>query len=403
MGESCKMVIDGGILDIGTRYAIYGTALLTIGLGGLAMISVNRAVDRSLHCRSSSDEEKDEEMYAAIGEQKKKIRPVGTTLNIMGIAIVFTAFFYQYRYNSSTGVQETNDGSLPFGNMGPFTLFHGYMLLSLLWLITFTGMMIHINAWVFNVIRRQNFRHLGQSKRRFVTCIWNGTHWYLLQVELMGIYGYYLCTHWAEFPRPPCEVSPFNNIHFQQFAKIVYIIAMIPVLNVALLCIALVGPAWIISLFATHLNDRQKSRRPVVSPAIFNFFWLMICAAIVFGTGVTIEVLVFTNTQSQNLLTFGSLLALTLLSVPGEIFVGELYLVLTRGSREPTESNHAQLVVRRQGPHRSVERYQVESYGTSSQDLVRNQSWHYASWRHSRRFTISRPAEVAPTTRSRYR
>ena len=112
------------------------------------MISVNRAVDKNLHCRSSSDEEKDEEMYAAISEQKKKIRPVGTTLNIMGIAIVITAFFYQYRYNSSTGVQEANNESFPFGNMGPFTLFHGYMLLSLLWLITFTGMMIHINTWV---------------------------------------------------------------------------------------------------------------------------------------------------------------------------------------------------------------------------------------------------------------
>lgn len=97
-----------------------------------------------MHRRSLSEAGKDDEMYAAIREQKNKIRPVGTTLNIMGIAIVIAAFFYQHRFNAG-GAGEVNPGA---ASSGPFTLFHGYMLLSLLWLITFTGLMIHINTWV---------------------------------------------------------------------------------------------------------------------------------------------------------------------------------------------------------------------------------------------------------------
>lgn len=242
----------------------------------------------------------------------------------------------------------------------------------------------------------------------------------------MGIYGYYLCTHRDEFPPPPCSVAPFNNVRFQEFAKIIYIFAMIPVLNVALLCVALVGPAWLISLCATYLNNRRKRGSPVVSPTIFHFFWFMFCAGIVFGTAVTIEVLVFTNTHSQNMLAFGSLLALTLLLVPGETFVRELYVVLTHDSHESVESyRFSQPVAPYDGPHQSVESYQDPSHATctsfcvilkssrlhtytlfvvlAAQNLLYNQYQQTHSFQTTQQPTIRRPTAAATSVRTRYR
>jgi uncharacterized membrane protein len=118
-------------------------------------------------------------------------------------------------------------------------------------------------------------------------------------------------------------MSVFDDNGFRIFAKVVYIIAMIPVVNVVLLCIILVGSVWLISLIATHLSHHTTGMR--VSPLIFHFFWFITCGAIAVALGTTTEVLLFTNTHSQNMWTFGSMLALILLVVPAETFIGELY------------------------------------------------------------------------------
>ncbi|CAE6434414.1 unnamed protein product [Rhizoctonia solani] len=145
--ERCHIDMDGEILDIGSRYAIYSTALLTLGLGCLSMINVSRAVpkDRQEAAGTINGRSVEDEMYKNIRSHKKTVRPVSTTLNLMGIAMVGAAFIYQsnpvqrrvaLKQASSTGPQ------------GSFTLFHAYTLLSLLWLITLTGMMIHVQTWV---------------------------------------------------------------------------------------------------------------------------------------------------------------------------------------------------------------------------------------------------------------
>ncbi|KAG9092536.1 hypothetical protein FRC07_011637, partial [Ceratobasidium sp. 392] len=253
MTESCKIQMDGGILDIGTRYAVYGTAALTMGLGGLALFSVKQ----SLHDQSGIDTDSsltlhqkerrhDDEMYENIREHKRSVRPVSTTLNLTGIAMVGAAFILQSQpIQQKAEAQESDPNSDPSSAQGPFTLFHAYTLLSLLWLITLTGLMIHVHTWIFNVIRRQGQGALHRSPRRYINSIWNGTHWYLLQVEVLGIYGYYVCTHRDAFPAPPCPISVFDNDKFRTFAKVIYIMAMIPVVNVCLLGSFLVGSVWL--------------------------------------------------------------------------------------------------------------------------------------------------------------
>ncbi|KAG8769111.1 hypothetical protein FRC12_005165 [Ceratobasidium sp. 428] len=332
MAESCRIQMDGGILDIGTRYAVYGTAALTMGLGGLAIFSVKQSLHESSDIDTDStltqhqkEKRRDDEMYENIRKHKRSVRPVGTTLNLTGIAMVGAAFILQSQpIQQKVETEAANPNSDPSNAQGPFTLFHAYTLLSLLWLITLTGLMIHVHTWIFNVIRRQSQGALHRSPRRYINSIWNGTHWYLLQVEVLGIYGYYVCTHRDAFPPPPCPISVFDDDTFRTFAKVIYIIAMIPVVNVCLLGAFLVGSVWLVSLCATYLSNHH-TRKGSVSPLVFHFFWFLCCGAIAMALGITTEVLLFTNTNSQNMWTFGSLLACILLLVPAETFILELY------------------------------------------------------------------------------
>jgi hypothetical protein len=169
-GSVCRIHMDGGILgmlpiysydsislvqltlikDIGARYAIYGTAFLTICLGCLSMFSVNRLIRRGgtigptpLLLLQEEMIRVDDEMYNNIRSHKKSMRPVSTTLNLTGVAMVCAAFVHQ----SDMVQQRASEASTP-NPQGPFTLFHAYTLLSLLWLITLVGMMIHVQTWV---------------------------------------------------------------------------------------------------------------------------------------------------------------------------------------------------------------------------------------------------------------
>ncbi|CAE6434677.1 unnamed protein product [Rhizoctonia solani] len=324
MNDTCRVHMDGEILDIGSRYAIYGTALLTLGLGCLAMVNVSRDIAATPVGTPGTTRSADDETYTNIRSHKKTIRPVSTTLNLMGVAMVGAAFIYQSNtiQEQAAAKIEQNPSMNP---QGPFTLFHAYTLLSLLWLITLVGMMIHVQTWVFNVIRRRSV--IGHDKRRFINSIWNGTHWYLLQVETLGVYGLYVSTNRDKFPPPPCNIPIFNNAGFRMFARVVYIIALIPIINVMLLCMLLVGTVWAMSWVATRLKNHDEQEKSV-SPMVFNFFWLLVCGIIILAIGITTEILLFVNTDSQNVWSFGSLLALILLVVPAETFVGELYSMM---------------------------------------------------------------------------
>ncbi|KAG8767412.1 hypothetical protein FRC12_006267 [Ceratobasidium sp. 428] len=199
---------------------------------------------------------------------------------------------------------------------GLFTLLHAYTLLSLLWLIALAGLMIHVHTWI---TKGQN-----EINRSSISWIWNGTRWYLLQVETLGVYGYYVCTNRDRFPRPPCSMPIFDNGQFRTFAKVIYMIAMIPVVNVFLFGVPLFGLVWIFSTLATlvrgHYTDAKTN-----TLYIFNFFWFLFCGGVAIIITATTEALLFTHTDGQTLWTFGSLLAFTLLVIPLEAFIFELY------------------------------------------------------------------------------
>lgn len=140
------------------------------------------------------------------------------------------------------------------------------------------------------------------------------------------------------------------------FAKVIYIIAMIPFVNVLLLGILLVGTVWAMSRLATYLRSRNAGKgdaiihyanineaggdddggKMSVSPHVFNIFWLLVCVIIILSIGTTTETLLFAYTDGQNVWAFGSLLALTLFLVPVETFVRELYSALV-----PKNSQHS--------------------------------------------------------------
>lgn len=85
-------------------------------------------------------------MYESIRSHKKSMRPVSTTLNLTGVAMVCAAFAIQTSMVQERAAAKEQEGSSDA--QGPFTLFHAYTLLSLLWLITLVGMMIHVQTWV---------------------------------------------------------------------------------------------------------------------------------------------------------------------------------------------------------------------------------------------------------------
>lgn len=119
------------------------------------------------------------------------------------------------------------------------------------------------------------------------------------------------------------------------FARAIYIIAMIPIINVILLFVLLVGTVWIMSWIPTHLRSHNLGKL-TVSPVVFNFFWFLVCFIIIVSIGTITEILLFTYTDGQNVWAFGSVFALILLLVPAETFVGELYSVLA-----PEEWRHS--------------------------------------------------------------
>lgn len=114
------------------------------------MFSVNRSITKHpASPRTSlliSPDKWDDEMYESIRSHKKHVRPVSTTLNLTGVAMVCAAAVLQSRTVQEQQVQAEENNSN--NSQGPFTLFHAYTLLSLLWLITLTGMMIHVHTWV---------------------------------------------------------------------------------------------------------------------------------------------------------------------------------------------------------------------------------------------------------------
>ncbi|KAJ1310532.1 hypothetical protein OPQ81_007262 [Rhizoctonia solani] len=120
MNDTCHIQMDGGILDIGSRCAIYGTALLALGLGCLSMVNVSRAITAKPATTPRTARIAEDEMYKNIRSHKKTIRPVSTTLNLMGVAMVGTAFIYQSKSVQERAAEtvKQNPDDDPRTNMG---------------------------------------------------------------------------------------------------------------------------------------------------------------------------------------------------------------------------------------------------------------------------------------------
>jgi hypothetical protein len=117
-----------------------------MGLGGLAIFNVRDSMSGLLSDLDTGSKQRDDEMYNNIRNHKRSVRPVSTTLNLTGIAMVAAALILQFRPIQQH--VEAKAADHPNNAQGPFTLFHAYTLLSLLWLITLTGLMIHVHTWV---------------------------------------------------------------------------------------------------------------------------------------------------------------------------------------------------------------------------------------------------------------
>lgn len=172
---------------------------------------------------------------------------------------------------------------------------------------------------------------------------------------MMAIYGLFVSTHRDEFPTPlssaPCKITFYNDASVRRFGKAVYIIAVIPLVNVGLLCTFLIGfvwlTSWIVTLAVVSVNQAQllttilttnKVPRYNISHraahlVIFNVLWLFVCTGIILAVSTTTEILLFGYTDSQSVGSFGGLLALALLLVPTETFFRELYHVLVSEER----------------------------------------------------------------------
>ena len=115
---------DSKISDLGTRLAIYSYAACSATLGFLTLLSAGQ--------RWYIQEPEEEDAY--VERVVKHIQDVDfavATSTLTGVALIVAALFHQHYFHS-------------------LTLFHAYIVLLLLWIITLTGMWFVIHAWASN-------------------------------------------------------------------------------------------------------------------------------------------------------------------------------------------------------------------------------------------------------------
>ena len=118
--------LTGQLQALETRIAIYGYAVCSAVLGFFTWFSTG--------VRKDISNEEDETEYAAkVVKHIKDVDQSVMTLMLTGIALIVTSVIHQRAFHA-------------------FGLFHAYIVLLLLWVISLTGMWFIIHSWasVFN-------------------------------------------------------------------------------------------------------------------------------------------------------------------------------------------------------------------------------------------------------------
>lgn len=116
-----RFQLTGG-LDLGTRVAIYSYAGCSALLGFLTLIGSGQRSE----IQSTDDQYRYTELVLS---HIQDVNYAVETSTLTGAALIAAALWHQHKYHT-------------------LTLFHAYIVLLLLWVITLTGMWFVIHAWV---------------------------------------------------------------------------------------------------------------------------------------------------------------------------------------------------------------------------------------------------------------
>jgi hypothetical protein len=109
--------------DLGTRVAIYSYAGCSALLGLLTLVGAGQ--------RHEIERENNEDEYIEkVVKHVKDVNYAVATSTLTGVALIIAALLHQHLLHTR------------------LTLFHAYIVLLLLWVITLTGMWFVIHAWV---------------------------------------------------------------------------------------------------------------------------------------------------------------------------------------------------------------------------------------------------------------
>ncbi|CAE6441443.1 unnamed protein product [Rhizoctonia solani] len=301
---SCKAA-NPDIIDLGIRLAIYSYAACSATLGFLTLLSAGQR-------RYIQEPEEEDAYLERVVKHIKDVDFAVATSTLTGVALIIAALFHQHYFHS-------------------LTLFHAYIVLLLLWIITLTGMWFVIHAWVFDILakNRRRMNTLGFWKRILLH-----SKWFTVHFSLMGGYGLYVTIRRGDFQPPECIPGAFKDHVLSTF---VYGFAAVPILNSCMLFIITSILVWIVSVVVAACSRRGWGGQ--VDPVVFCFFWLLEYIVIIGGLILTIELHLRENTQSNGSPSpFGSTLAVSLVIVPLQL-VGKRAWQIIKPPPHPPKSN----------------------------------------------------------------
>ncbi|CAE6434404.1 unnamed protein product [Rhizoctonia solani] len=305
---SCEAA-NPDVIDLGTRLAIYSYAACSATLGFLTLLGNGQ--------RQYIQEEEEAQAYTEkVVKHIKDVNFAVATSTLTGIALIIAALFHQHYFHT-------------------FTLFHAYIVLLLLWVITLTGMWFAIHAWVFDI--------LTKNKRRMNTLdFWKRilyqSKWFTIQFSLMGGYGLYVTIRRGDFQLPECVPWVFKH---QVLSAFVYGFAAFPILNSCMLFIITSLLVWTASVVVALCS--RRGWRGQVDPVIFCFFWLLEYVLIIGGLVLAIELQLRENTAKESSPSpFGSTLAIALVIVPLQLVAERVWQMISHDHEPPRrQSQHS--------------------------------------------------------------
>ncbi|KAF8682736.1 hypothetical protein RHS04_02879 [Rhizoctonia solani] len=292
MSDTCKAANPD---VIGARVAIYSYAGCSALLGFLTLIGASQ--------RRHIMAEEDQETYTEkVIKHINEVNEAVATSTLTGMALIIAALVHQHLFHG-------------------LTLFHAYIVLCLLWVVTLTGMWFIIHAWVFDILRARKRRMATFSfwKRIIVQ-----SKWFTLQFCATGAYGLYVTTRRSDFLPPDCVPGVFSD---QVWSIFLYSFAAIPVLNSCMLFAITSVFVWLASVLVTMCT--RKGWKGAVDPIVFCIFWLLEYIMLSVALIVMIEIQLKENTfNDENQSAFGSTLAMALVIVPLKVVAVRMWKLL---------------------------------------------------------------------------